>query len=123
MSSLRYAALCLSLLMINPSVAGAVEPPYESRLLQLAEILGSLHFLRNLCGEETDRWRAQMDGLLVAENPDAERRARLVASFNRGYRSFAATYTKCTPSAIESVRRYTAEGEALARDTAARFAD
>ena len=46
---------------------------------------------------------------------------RIIASFNRGYRSFESTYTKCTASATEAISRYTVEGENLARDLAARY--
>lgn len=101
--------------------ARAAESPFEGQLLRLAEILGSLHYLRNLCGEEGQDWRARMEALLAAENPDETRRVRFVASFNRGYRSFEETYGACTASAVEAIDRYMKEGEALTRDTAARF--
>ncbi len=52
--------------------------------MRLAEILGSLHYLRTLCGEAGGRWRTEMEGLLEAENPDTERRAKLIARFNHG---------------------------------------
>ena len=112
-------AMLAALGMAQPSAA--VEAPYEQNLLRLAEVLGSLHYLRNLCGESGDAWRKEMERLLETENPDAQRRARFVASFNRGYRSFEAVYATCTASAVESIRRYMKEGEALTRDTAARF--
>jgi uncharacterized protein (TIGR02301 family) len=101
--------------------AHAVEAPFERSLVRLAEILGSLHFLRNLCGEPGEKWRGEMEKLLQAENPDPARRAKFVASFNRGYRSFAGTYTSCTASATEAIRRYMKEGEALTREVAARY--
>lgn len=112
-------AMLAALGMTQPSAA--VEAPYEQNLLRLAEVLGSLHYLRNLCGESGDAWRKEMERLLETENPDAQRRARFVASFNRGYRSFEAVYATCTASAVESIRRYMREGEALTRDVAARY--
>lgn len=99
----------------------AVEAAYEQNLLRLAEVLGSLHYLRNLCGESGDTWRNEMEKLLDSEKPDEARKARFVASFNRGYRSFETVYTSCTASAVESVRRYMKEGETLTRDVAARY--
>jgi uncharacterized protein (TIGR02301 family) len=90
-------------------------------LLRLAEVLGSLHYLRNLCGEEGNRWRSEMEKLLTTENPDPNRRARFVASFNRGYRSFDGVYVNCTASATAAIGRYMKEGEALTRDVAARY--
>lgn len=101
--------------------ARAAEAPFEPGLLRLAEVLGSLHFLRNLCGEKGTQWRGEMEKLLQAENPSPERRSRFIASFNRGYRSFEGTYTACTASATEAIKRYMSEGETLSRDIASRY--
>lgn len=111
----------LAALAAAPLPAAAAEAPYEARLLRLSEILGALHYLRNLCGERGSGWREEMDALLASENPPPERRAELVASFNRGYRAYAGIYTACTASATEAIRRYMQEGEAISRDTASRF--
>lgn len=111
--------LAAVILLAGP--ARAVEAPYEAGLLRLAEILGSLHFLRALCGEAGEPWRAQMEALLATENPDPARKARFIASFNRGYRTFAATYPTCTASAAQAIARYTREGESLARDIATQY--
>jgi uncharacterized protein (TIGR02301 family) len=96
--------------------------PYDSRLIRLAEILGSVHYLRNLCkGGETE-WRRMMEELLAEETKnESQRAARLTAAFNRGYRSFAATYVKCTPQAIAAEETYRAEGATLATEITARF--
>lgn len=101
--------------------APAAEGSYEAGLLRLSEVLGSLHFLRTLCGDKSDVWRLEMEKLLAAEKPTPERRAKLVATFNRGYRAFERGYTRCTASASEAMRRYRLEGEALSRDIAARY--
>lgn len=99
----------------------AAEAPYDAGLLRLSEILGSLHFLRNLCGERGTIWRERMEALVTTEKPDEKRRAQLVANFNRGYRSFSSTYSACTPQAIEAIKRYTAEGERLSSEIAGRY--
>jgi uncharacterized protein (TIGR02301 family) len=112
-------ALIAPLAVARP--AAALDAPYEAGLMRIAEVMGSLHFLRNLCGDKGDQWRRTMERLLAAENPDTERRARFIASFNRGYRSFESTYTTCTASATEAIARYTVEGENLARDLASRY--
>ena len=118
----RIAATILTALLTMAAVQGrAAEGPYESGLLRLAEILGSLHFLRNLCGDEGDKWRGEMEKLLASENPDAERRAQFIANFNRGYRSLQANYTTCTASATEAISRYIKEGEQLSKEIAVRF--
>lgn len=118
-----FLACCLVFAPV-PGGAGlsqAAEAPFESRLMRLAEVLGSLHYLRNLCGETGNQWRGQMEKLLAAENPDAARRARFIANFNRGYRSFDEIYVNCTPSATEAISRYMKEGEALSREIAGRY--
>ena len=120
------AALFLALSLsastaVSARPAFAAEAPFEPGLMRLAEILGSLHFLRNLCGEGGDQWRAEMEKLLQSENPDPERRARFIASFNRGYRSFSGTYTQCTASARTAIGRYLKEGGDLSRDIASRY--
>jgi len=119
-SSLLAACLAISMTVAARPVS-ATESPFEPGLMRLAEVLGSLQFLRNLCGEKGDQWRAEMEKLLESENPAPERRARFIASFNRGYRSFSGTYTQCTPSATEAIARYMKEGETLSRDIASRY--
>ena len=86
-------------------------PPYDEQLLRLSEILGSMHYLRTLCGSsEGSLWRDQMQGLLTSEQPDADRRARFVDRFNRGYQGFRAVYRTCTLAATEAIDRYMEEG-------------
>lgn len=97
--------------------------PYDSRLQRLSEILGSIHYLRNLCGETSNQWRDQMEGLLAVEKPAPNRRARLIAQFNKGYRSFNSVYATCTPQAMTAVDRYMIEGKALAGEINSRYAE
>lgn len=97
--------------------------PYDDRLQRLSEILGSVHYLRNLCGERSNEWREQMEGLLAVEKPQPNRRARLVAQFNKGYRSFDSVYTTCTPQALTAVERYMEEGKTLAAEINNRYAE
>jgi uncharacterized protein (TIGR02301 family) len=98
--------------------------PYDRDLQRLAEILGSLQYLRGVCGaNEGQKWRNEMQALLEAEAPNGERRDRLIASFNRGYRGFQQTYRNCTPSADVAIRRYLDEGAKIAREITARYAN
>jgi uncharacterized protein (TIGR02301 family) len=98
--------------------------PFDPDLLRLAEILGSLHYLRGICGaNEGQKWRNQMQALVDAETPGGDRRARMIASFNRGYRGFQQTYRTCTPGANITIRRYLAEGSKISRDLTARYAN
>ncbi len=96
--------------------------PYDPYLLRLAEVLGSVHYLRTLCKTgEGNAWRDAMTDLIALENPVPARRARLVARFNRGYRSLDEVYRACTPSARLAGDRYTQEGRTLTRQITQRF--
>ena len=118
---LRSVALTMLLATAMTHGAPAADAPYETKLMRLAEVLGSIHYLRNLCGESGSQWRDQMEALLESENPDTSRRARLVASFNHGYRSFSGVYTGCTSSATAAIDRYMEEGESLSREIVTRY--
>lgn len=104
------------------SAGGEVEAPYDPKLLRLAEVLGSIHYLRNLCqAEEGNKWREIMASLLIAEKPSPKRKQRLIARFNRGYRAFNETYGTCTRSAATAGERYRSEGIALASQINRRY--
>jgi uncharacterized protein (TIGR02301 family) len=116
--------LALALLAIPALPARAVDSSaaFEAELSRLSEILGALHHLRNLCGaNEGPKWRNEMQAILDAEGQQPERRAKLVASFNRGYRGFQQTYRSCTPAADTAIRRYLEEGAKIAREITARY--
>lgn len=96
--------------------------PYDDRLARLSEILGSVHYLRTLCGERQSSWRMSMQKLIDSETAnEPKRRERLTAAFNRGYRSFASVHTTCTPTARSAEEAYRAEGATLAAEIAARY--
>jgi len=64
--------------------------PYDERIFRLAEILGAVHYLRELCGANDGQlWREKMRELIEAEGSSALRRAQLARSFNNGYRSYS----------------------------------
>ena len=138
----RLAALC-ALAWFSTAVAGVAQQqpnqppangaapaaeaekpvPYDQRLERLSEILGAVHYLRNLCIEkEEDVWRRDMQQLLDLEaRNEPARKERLTAAFNRGYRSFASVYTSCTAPAVTAEERYRNEGATLAAEITARF--
>ncbi|WP_273759551.1 TIGR02301 family protein [Bartonella sp. ML70XJBT.G] len=91
-------------------------PPYETKLLRLAEILGALHSLQNLCGTPTNQWYNYMNALIEAEQPIPQRRSYFYAAFNEAYRAFSESYHHCTPSAIEANQRYIKEGRSLSEN-------
>lgn len=106
-----------------PPAIEAKPPPYEQRLIRLAEILGSVHYLRNLClAKPEGTWRQSMQALIDRETAgEPKRREHMTAAFNRGYRTFASVYTACTESATLAEERYRAEGATLASEIVARF--
>ncbi len=113
---LLSAALAVALLVTCSGVGPASAQnknarPYDPQLFRLAEILGAVHYLRELCdAEEGQQWRGQMKGLLDAEGATAVRRARLTRSFNNGYRSYSRTYVNCTPSAKSAISKFLTQG-------------
>jgi uncharacterized protein (TIGR02301 family) len=124
---LRRTALILAVVAaVAGSPAGAVGQvaPYDRDLQRLSEILGALHYLRAVCGaKEGQVWRDEVQALIDAEAPSGERRDRIVASFNRGYRGFQQTHRTCTPAAHVAIRRYLEEGARIARDLTSRYAN
>lgn len=94
--------------------AGIDDRPYDGKLMRLSEILGAVHYLRELCGfNEGQMWRDQMRELLRTEASTAIRRARLVQSFNQGYNGYSRTYRTCTESARTAIARFMEEGKLL----------
>jgi uncharacterized protein (TIGR02301 family) len=116
--------LCGALLLSVASVSGAAGQiaiatpdtrPYDERLMRLSEILGAVHYLRELCGaNDGQAWRDRMKELMDAEGSTALRRAKLTRSFNNGYRSYSRTYNSCTPSAQTAISRFLTEGAEIA---------
>lgn len=114
------AAAVAAVLAAPPASAQDAAPtalPYEAEMLRLSEIMGALHYLRQLCDRgQTSAWRDEMQALLDAEQPDIQERARMVDRFNLGYESYRSVYRDCTPAAELAVRRYLDEGAKLAAD-------
>ncbi len=87
---------------------------YDDELLRLSEILGSVHYLRAVCGgNDGQRWRQIASELIRAEGSSALRRATIAQRFNRGYRSYRRTYRRCTPSARNSIARFVKEAREI----------
>ena len=130
---LRHSALLVALLLpmaaaaqqrsqspaAKPAEQPAPEPTaplYEPQLLQLSEIMGSLAYLRTLCGgREAQDWRARMSALIEAEGRTPQRRDRLTAAFNRGFKAYSLTHRSCTETSQEASSRLAAEGEMRSR--------
>jgi uncharacterized protein (TIGR02301 family) len=120
-----FVLASIALLAVSaPARAEVVAAPFDASLQRLAEILGALHYLRAVCGaNEGQKWRNEMQALMDAEAPHGDRRARMIASFNRGFRGYQQTYRACTPAADLVIRRYLEEGSKIAREVTARYAN
>jgi uncharacterized protein (TIGR02301 family) len=97
-------------------------PPYEAQLLRLAEIIGALAYLRDLCGDgDGASFRAKFADLVGAEGTTDARKEALAGAFNRGFRDYELTYRSCAPTAHEIVARFLDEASRIARDVANRY--
>ncbi|WP_374830089.1 TIGR02301 family protein [Paenochrobactrum pullorum] len=119
----RSVVFVITVCLVNSSFipAYANDDAAQEKMLRIAEVLGSLHFLRNLCGENSLVWREQMDELIAKENPAEAERLRLISNFNRGYRSYSDTYKRCTPSALAAIDSYLKEGAQLTKELVSRY--
>jgi uncharacterized protein (TIGR02301 family) len=113
-AAIRYFAgmiLVLSVLFGTITAASAApkgdQRAYDSQLMRLSEILGAVHYLRELCqGKDGQRWRDAVNQLIKTEGNTALRRATIARRFNLGYRGYRRTYRKCTPSAKNTITRF-----------------
>lgn len=97
-------------------------PPYEPDLLRLAEIMGSLAYLREICAaREAPAWRDRMVALVEAEGRVPSRRDRLTDAYNRGFKAYAGIHRTCLPATEEASTRLARDGERLAKGLAGRF--
>ncbi|HEU0160483.1 MAG TPA: TIGR02301 family protein [Hyphomicrobiaceae bacterium] len=113
--TLSLAACLSTAALAQPQVGSLENRPYDDKLLRLSEILGAVHYLRELCGNNDGQlWRDRMKDLINAEGSSALRRAKLTRSFNDGYRSYSRTYYSCTASAQTAIARFLTEGAEIA---------
>lgn len=115
-AGLGLGLVLLAGLAVVPACAQQGETkPYDDKLMQLAEILGAVHYLRELCGAtDGQQWRDRMRELIESEGSTPLRRARLTRSFNNGYQSYSRTYQSCTPTARTAIARFLESGAQLA---------
>ncbi|MBS7698317.1 MULTISPECIES: TIGR02301 family protein [unclassified Chelatococcus] len=106
----------------TPTSSPEERPLYEGQMLRLAEVLGALSFLRNLCGaNDAPQWYEKMRALIDAEASTAAERERLAGSYNRGFNGYALTYRRCNASAQAAITRFLDEGARLATTISSRF--
>jgi len=97
-------------------------PPYEPQLLRLAEMMGSLAYLKELCGDGDARaFHDKMTSLLDAEAGSQARKDSLAGAYNRGFRDYEINYRVCTPAAREIIARFLVEMARLTADITSRY--
>jgi uncharacterized protein (TIGR02301 family) len=98
----------------TPAMAASDSRPYDAKLLRLAELIGSIHYLGVLCDRDTGQaWRDRMTALLEAEGTSALRRSMLTQRFNRGFRNYSRSYRDCTATAQATVKSFITEAAGL----------
>lgn len=111
------ALLASSVACTATAAPTADQRPYDARLMRLAEILGAIHYLRELCdGRDGQKWRDAVDQLIKSEGTTALRRATIAQRFNLGYRSYGRTYRNCTPSAKTIIDRFFKEAVEISEE-------
>jgi uncharacterized protein (TIGR02301 family) len=105
-----------------PAPAADPPPPYEPQLLRLAELMGALAYLRDLCGaHDADAFRAKMASLLEVEARSQTRKESLAGAYNNGFRGYELSYRVCTPAAREIIARFLDEAAKISTDVANRY--
>ena len=96
--------LALAALLLALPVPAAAQPEaaeaFESRqadLVDLANHLGVLHRLRQVCHpeEEPDMFRRRLMAIIPLEVPKGSTRLDMIAAFNGGYRAAASDHVIC----------------------------
>ena len=106
----------------TPTPTTEPAPPYEPQLLRLAELMGALSYLRDLCqAGDGAEFRDRMAKLMEAEARTQERKDLFAGAFNRGFGDYQLTYRACTPSAKEIIARFLDESAKIAKDIASRY--
>lgn len=123
---MRPAMGLAALLMVSLAFAGSANGETrsgasEGEMVRLAEILGAVHHLREVCNaNEGQLWRSKMQDLLRHEKPSDDMKELMVARFNRAYHQHRLAYPRCTGQARTDAARFLDEGSGLAQRLAAR---
>ncbi|WP_147440282.1 TIGR02301 family protein [Notoacmeibacter ruber] len=99
----------------------SAESTYLPDLLRLAEISGSMQYLRTLCGEADDNWRQAVGTIIANSGGNEAIERRLTAAYNRGYRRYASYHRTCTPASVSAAERFRIEGSLLSKSLVDRF--
>jgi uncharacterized protein (TIGR02301 family) len=110
-AALALALICAAL----PARAGSSGGPMENGLERLAEILGAVHHLREVCGaNEGALWRNKMIDMMNTAALGAEQRQAMIAHFNDAYYQARAAFPDCSTKAAAKANSLFDEAQRLA---------
>ena len=109
----KYFIFCLFFLFYSNAYAVNIYSDYNNKFYRLSEILGSLHYLQNLCYKKNMIWRISMIELIHDTKFDTKTKSQFYAAFNNAYRSFSLNYHQCTASSKWAHENYRLEAKKL----------
>jgi uncharacterized protein (TIGR02301 family) len=96
--------------------------PYEAPLLRLAELMGALTYLRDLCQDgDGARYRDALARLIASDPRPQDAKDQLAGAFNRGFDGYRLSYRACTDNARAAMAAYLDETARLAKEVAGRY--
>lgn len=117
------SGLGIAIVVMAANSARAVDPPYQSDMQRVLEIMGSIYFLAPLCGYSGTNWRQSAADLIALDEPDDDRRQRLIGAFNVGYEAYARLYRFCSPAARMAVKKLLDDAASETRELHSHFAE
>lgn len=112
------AALALALAPASVAVAQQRGPDQRQILIELAEVVGQSHALRQACRPGDQFWRGRMQRLLDAEHPDPQLETTLKEAFNTGFHRAQAQYPRCDEASRFALSGAAEQGRELADELA-----
>lgn len=89
---------------------------FQDGLTRLAEIFGSIHHLRNICGaNDGPLWRNKMIDMMNAAELTPPERKKIITHFNDAYYSARTRYPDCSNDAARKANQLFDEGYSLAK--------
>lgn len=114
--NLALSFICL-VLTISPAYSyQSYTAIYSQKINKLAEILGSLQFISQICPNNNENWREYMRQLILIQQIPLDREEELIGHFNRSYNSLANSYSQCTIAAQKAQQYFLKQGEELIID-------
>lgn len=89
---------------------------YTKKINLLAESLGALQFIEQLCNKNQTDWRQYMRDLMAAQHGSQERQAEIIGHFNHSYNSLTINYTSCTSTAKKLYKYHVDQSKALIKE-------